>query len=176
MPPRPQKHSLPQPVSDELKESILALLRAKFYNSGDQELEAKCFAQDRKRLLAWVVLWPAAWLKGKEVTIHGEAYRKIFQTVFIDAAAHVTSKIHYRPAYLRQVIQEYFKCHGDEVYDEAKAVRNLAEHVLLIAGQARVAAPDPVAELAAAKRILDVPKRKKTVINPPLKTQLSLWG
>ena len=74
------------------------------------------------------------------------------------------------------MIQEYFKCHGDEVYDEAKAVRNLAEHVLLIAGQARAAAPDPVAELAAAKRILDAPKRKKTVINPPLKTQLSLWG
>ena len=47
MPPRPQKHSLPQPVSAELKESILALLRAKFYNSADQELEAKCFAQDR---------------------------------------------------------------------------------------------------------------------------------
>lgn len=157
---------LPQPVPDELRDSILSLLRSKFYRQEDGTIDQKAFAQDRSKLLAWVVFWPASWLNQRGVTIHGEAYRQIFNRVFLQAAAHVASKVKYRPAYLRQVIQSHFRIHGEEIYEEAKAMRTLAEHALLIAGQARRSSPDPVAALAAAQRLVAAPKRPRK----PVKT------
>ena len=176
---KPRKlQRLAQPVPEELRDSILSLLRTKFYRLENGEIDVKAFAQDRTRLLDWVVLWPAQWLFGKGVTIHGEAYRQIFNRVFIQAAGHVTSKVNYRPAYLRQVIQSYFRIHGEEVYAEAKSMRTLADHVLLIASQARQAAPDPVAQLAAAKALLAAPKRQpranKLVSRAPVNLELKL--
>ena len=127
------KHNrVPQPTPVELRDACLAILRAKFYNApGD----ARHFAQDRSRLLAWVVLYPATWLTKKGVTIHGDAYREIFREVFLQAAAHATDKIKYRPAWMRHVIQEHFKHHGEKYYDQAKAVRNLVEQTMLVVGR-----------------------------------------
>lgn len=160
---------LAQPTPKELTDSCLNLLRNKFY-SGDE----KSFFQDRRLLLKWVVLYPASWLTGKGVTIHGDAYREIFVKVFIQAAAHVTSKVKFRPAYLRQVIQSHFAIHGEDYYDEAKAVRNQIEQAMMIAGQPRVAAPDPVEQLAAARQLLAVPTRRKTTLKPAVKPVVNL--
>jgi len=185
-PQRPKFKRPPQPVPEELCASILELLRAKFYDGPDRAAEAKAFAQDRTRLLKWVVLWPAWWLNSRAVTIHGDEYRKIFVKTFLQAAAHVTSKVKYRPAYLRHVIQSHFAHHGEEYYDQAKALRAQVDHILLIAQQGREAAPDPVAALAAAQKLLAVPKRAKKAekplpatpkpaLQPPVKDQLSLF-
>ena len=174
MPPRPKFQRLKQPVPEDLRNSILGLLKSKFYGGPDQAAEAQEFAQDRKRLLGWVVLWPAKWLDERAATIHGEAYREIFNKVFLQAAAHVTSKVKYRPAYLMQVIQSHFRIHGEDYLDQAKAIRAVADHALFIAGQARQPAPDPVAELAKAKRLLDAPKRKKTAPLSPVKGAVNL--
>ena len=164
---------LAQPTPKELTDSCLNLLRNKFY-SGDE----KSFFQDRRLLLKWVVLYPASWLTGKGVTIHGDAYREIFVKVFIQAAAHVTSKVKFRPAYLRQVIQSHFAIHGEDYYDEAKAVRNQVEAAMMFVNQPRVAAPDPVQKLAEARSILAVPTRRKSApkapSEPAIKDQLSL--
>jgi len=86
-----QRISQPTPV--ELRDACLDLLRRKFYGTTPEE--ARSFAQDCSRLLAWVVLWPASWLNGRGVTIHGDDYRKIFADVFMQAAAHVESKVKY---------------------------------------------------------------------------------
>lgn len=171
-PKNPQRIKQPTPV--ELRDACLDLLRRKFY--GNTPEEAKSFAQDRNKLLAWVVLWPAAWLNGKGVTIHGDAYRKIFTQVFMQAAAHVESKVKYRPAYLRQVIQSHFRMHGEEYYEEAKSVRNLVENTMLMIGKTVPSAPDPVKELAAARDILAARKPKLTRPQASVKAQLNLFG
>lgn len=169
--PRPARPERPvQTTSKELVEDLLQIIRTKFY------LEHPiAFAKDRPRLLSWVVLYPAGWLKKRGVTLPPERYKAILVTVLLDAARFgQTTKVTYFPAYLRQVVQSHFQVHGDEYYEEAKSVRNLVEHAVLVAGQARgSAAPDPVAELAAAAQILRL-KTRKTVPKPPLNTQLNL--
>jgi hypothetical protein len=160
-----------QPTPSELTDALLDFLRRKFYTEPDDE---KRFLQDRSRLLAWVVLWPASWLNGKGVTIHGDAYREIFFKVFFQAAANITSKVKYRPAYLRQVIQSHFKIHGEEYYNDAKSVRNLADHALMLVGQFKAAAPDPVREMANARQILTSLKPKKSPPKKAVNDQLKL--
>lgn len=162
-----------QPVPDELTAALLDFLRRKFYTGPGDD---KCFFQDRRHLLTWVVLWPASWLNKKGVTIHGDAYREIFFKVFFQAAANMTSsKVKYRPAYLREVIQSHFKIHGEDYYNDAKSVRNLADHAMMLVGQFKPAAPDPVRELALARQLLVGSKKKvKTVINGPVNLELKL--
>jgi hypothetical protein len=156
-----------QPTPKELTDDLLGFLQRKFY-AGDP----KCFAQDRSRLLAWAVLWPAAWLNGKGVSIPPERYRQIFMAVFMDSLVHGTSKIKYRPAWLRQVIQSHFRIHGDEVYAEAKSARTLVENALALGCKAPVAArPDPIRELALAHKLVLPSKRVK---QSPHNDQLSL--
>ena len=162
-----------QPTPVELTESCLQILRAKFYREPGDE---KCFQQDRKRLLSWVVLWPANWLNSKGVTIHGDAYREIFVKVFLQAAANVQSKVKYRPAYLRQVIQSHFKIHGEDYYDQAKATRNVIEQTMVALGQARPSAADPVREMAAARQILTAAQPKNKPSQALVKAQLNLFG
>ena len=143
-----------QTVAQDLVDSLLNLLRNKFYaNSGD---DAKCFAQDRNRLLKWVVFMPAGWLNKRGVTLPAERYKAIFSHIVFEAVRHGnTSKVKYRPAWLKYVFQSHFKHHGEDYYNEAKSARALAEHVLLTAGKCqRVAAPDPIQELAAAAALL----------------------
>jgi hypothetical protein len=172
---RRQPERLKQPTPKELTDACLDFLRRKFYSfpGGD-----KAFFQQRRDLLRRVVLWPAAWLNNKSVTIHGDAYREIFMKVFMQAAAHVESKIKYPPAYLAQVIQSHFKIHGEDYYEAAKATRNQVDHVLMMTGQlAKRAAPDrdPVRELASARQILASGTPKKTAAKPVVKAQLNLF-
>lgn len=170
---RPKRPALMQPTSPELRDACLGILRSKFYGNSPEEVKA--FNQDRSRLLAWVVLYPAAWLNKRGVTMPGDAYRETFVKVFIQAAAHIESKVKYRPAYLRQVVQSHWAIHGEDYYEAAKTVRNLADHALLVAGQMRQNAPDPVAELAkAAALIKPTVRKKKSVVKAPLNQQPSL--
>ncbi len=171
---KPRKlNAFKQPTPKELTDACLELLRRKFYQ---QPGDDRCFAQDRSRLLAWVVLWPASWLNSRGVTIHGDQYREIFMKVFFQAAAHMESKVKYRPAYLRQVIQSHWKIHGEDYYEEAKSTRALVDHALLVAGKTVVPTPDPVREMASARQILSSLKPKRTAQKTPIKTQLNLFG
>lgn len=160
-----------QPTPQELTDSCLTLLRDKFYKGDD-----RCFFKDRGLLLKWVVLWPASWLNEKGVTIHGDRYRQIFVDVFINAAAHVESKIKYRPAYLRQVIQSHFAMHGEKYYEEAKAIRNRMETVMLALGKPVPRQDDPVKDLAAARKILTSLKPGKRGVKRPLNSQPDLFS
>ena len=162
-----------QPVAEELTAALLDFLRRKFYTAPGDE---KCFFQDRRHLISWVVFWPATWLNKKGVTIHGDAYREIFFKVFFQAAANMTSKVKYRPAYLRQVIQSHFKIHGEDYYNDAKSVRNLADHAMVLVGQFKPAGPDPVREMAKARELLTSLKPKKAQAKPAVKTQLNLFS
>lgn len=171
---KPKRPSPKQPTPKELTDSCLGLLRAKFYAGDD-----KGFFQERTDLLRLVVLFPAKWLNDRAVTIHGDKYREIFNEVFIQAAAHVVSKIKYRPAYFRQVIQSHMMIHGEEYYEAAKATRNAVDDVLLLARHAAAPlarADDPVRKLAELRDVLAVRKGKKQVAQPTVKKQLNLFG
>lgn len=164
-----------QPTPKDLTDACLEFLRRKFYTGPE---DGRKFLQDRSRLLAWVVLWPAAWLNNRGVTIHGDDYRDIFFKVFFQASAHMESKVKYRPAYLRQVIQSHFKIHGEDYYEEAKSTRNQVDQVLMLTGQIAKQAPaaDPVRELANARKILASQAPKKVAAEPAVKGQLNLFA
>lgn len=157
-----------QQTSPELLGACISFLQRKFYEGKDE-----AFAQDRQRLLQWVVCWPAKWLDERGITLSSDRYREIFFSVFMDGLRFGdTGKITYLPAWLAKVIQSHFAHHGDEIYDEAKSIRTLTESALILAGKLpTLAAPDPVRELAQAARLL---KPKKRAPNPPVKDQLTL--
>lgn len=140
-----------QITSDDLVDSLLSLIRTKFYQG-----HPVSFAKDRPRLLKWVVLYPATWLNKRAVTLPSDRYKDILTEILMAAARFCEpTKVTYLPAYLRQVVTSHFQVHGDEYYEQAKSIRNLVDNAVLMAGQARqTAAPDPVAELAAAARLL----------------------
>ena len=159
-----------QPTPQELRDACLDFLQRKFYQG-----HAVDFAKDRPRLLAWVVLWPAKWLNERGVTIPASRYQELFQTVIMDALRlGDTGNITYLPAWLAKVIQSHFACHGDEIYAEAKSMRTLVEHTMLITGQMPHAAPDPVRELAAAAALLKPRKAPKRPSKASVNDQLTL--
>lgn len=162
--PRP---TFKQPTSQELRDTCLDFLSRKFYPGRDV-----VFAKDRRRLLDWVVLWPAKWLDNRGVTIPSDQYRQLFMDVFMDGLRYGDLEaITYLPAWLAKVIQSHFAHHGDEIYERAKSVRTLAERAqTTLAGLPR-RQPDPIREMAAAARLL---KPKKQPRKAPIKQQLTL--
>jgi hypothetical protein len=159
--PKSPRSARKQIVADDLKENLLAFLQARFYKG-----HPVAFAKDRPRLLQWVVLWPAKWLDDKAVTLPPERYREILMEVFQDGLRFGDlERITYLPAWLAKVVQSHFRHHGDEIYDEAKSIRTLADHALAVAGRLETRAADPVRELAAAARLLQVKKPSKKPAN-----------
>jgi len=161
-----------QTTSQELLDDLLRFVGQKFYTD-----DYKAFAQDRQHLLKWVILWPAGWFNKRGVTVTGERYKKIFTDVMLNAVRHGnTNQINYRPAWLKMVIQSHFAVHGEEYYAEAKNVRNLAEHAMLVVGKAVGASqPDPVKELATAHALLARSKpKRKTIVKVALNMELKL--
>ena len=155
--------AIKQPTSQELLDALCEFIRRKFYPE-----HAVSFCKDRPRLLKWVVLYPAGWFNSRGVTVTPERYKAILEDILINALRFSEpSKVTYLPAYLRQVVQSHFRIHGEDYYAAAKAVRNLVEHAVIVAGHARVQALDPVRELATAARLLRVKKapRKQAVNN-----------
>ena len=156
-----------QLTSEELRDRMLGFIQRKFYEGHATE-----FNMDRRRLLAWVILWPAQWLIERGVTLPDDQFVEIFEGIFMDALRlGNTGKINYLPAWLAKVIQSHFAIHGDEIYERAKSIRTLAESALLVAGKASLARPDPVRDLALAHRLLTA---KKPVFKAPKKAQLNL--
>src|SRR6185369_17295894 len=99
--PNKAKRRFKQLTSDELLNELLGFLQRKFY-----EGRAVAFQKDRRRLLEWVVLWPARWLDERGVTVASDKYREIFMSVFMDSLRFGdTANITYLPAWLAKVIQ-----------------------------------------------------------------------
>lgn len=157
-----------QTVAHELRDDLLRQIWQKFYAPEGDPGSAR-FAQDRERLLKWVVLWPAGWLNSRGVTLPADRYKQIFSNIILEAVRHGnTSRIKYRPAWLKMVLQSHFRIHGEEYYTEAKSARAQAEHALLMLGQVKTAPePDPVRALAEAGALLARTKpAKRTGIKP----------
>ena len=162
-PPRPK-----QSLAVDLRDDLLRFIQQKFYpdsfcpaaDACDPN-EAKTFAQDRKRLIAWVILEPARFMNGKGFTVPADRYKQIVTSILLDALRHGnTSKIGYLPGWLKHVIQTHFNCHWEEYSDEAKAIAAKADYAIAVLGKipVRKESPDAVSELATAANLL---KRSK---------------
>jgi hypothetical protein len=161
-----------QMVSEDVAELLLGLIQRKFY-----EGRAVDFAKDRRRLLQWVVFWPAVgFFKERAVSLPGQRYHELLSQILIEAAANQTGPIRYVPAWLGQTVQSHFAHHGDEIYEEAKSLRTLAEHSLTMLGRLPVKPTEDVVDrFAAAGAILATTKRAaRPVKKGAVKEQLSL--
>lgn len=169
MKPRKQVRSVQQTPAEVL-EALLGLVQRKFYAG-----EVVNFAKDRKRILQWALLWPAReWFKPKSVSLPAARYQEILTKVIMEATIYQAGKINYRPAWLARVIQSHFEAHGDEIYDEGKAVRNVAENALLALGKLPVREDALVNDFAAASQLLDAAKPAKRKRAIQIDNQLNL--
>jgi len=171
--PRPAYPRPRQQTSQELLDGLCQFVRQKFYPEHPVN-----FAKDRPRLLEWVILYPAAWLNRRGVTLPPERYHALLTGILLDTVRFgQPSKVTYLPAYLRQVLQSHFEHHGEAIYEEAKSLRTVLEHTLFSVGRSvAVAAPDPVRDLARAATLLRAKKpAKKSPLKSGVTPQLNLF-
>lgn len=171
---RPAQDRPQQPVPAEIVSRLLAVIRNQFYpdalGGGDA---AKQWFEDQHFIKVRVVLWPAAWLNQRGVTLKPDRYQQILLDVFTDIKRHgSTGAVKFWPGYLAKCVQDHFRHHEEEIYEEAKALRTSLERAMGIAGAAAARQPDPVERLAAAHQVL-VSERKKRRCKPAEK-QLDL--
>ncbi|HYE33338.1 MAG TPA: hypothetical protein VEH27_18085 [Methylomirabilota bacterium] len=152
--PRPTQNTPSEVVSD-----LLSAIRNQFY----ADAEPKKWAQDAAFIRKNVVLWPAAWLNKRGVTLPPERYKQLLLDVFNEIKVHgKTGVVKYWPGYLMKCVQERFKHQEDAIYDEAKALRASIETALQMAGSA-AAKVDPITVMAEARRdLLKQPRRSPT--------------
>lgn len=116
------KQSLPEQIVADL----LGVIRRQFL----ADLAEKEWYQHRRFLLR-VVTWPAAWLNRRGVSLPPARYKAVFLGILDGVKVHgATAQVKYWPGYLLHCVQEHFKHHGDELYEEAKSVRHSVERAL----------------------------------------------
>jgi len=168
--PRSKKPVLKQPTPQEVLDSLLGFVEAKFYRAYRVNFE-----KDKPRLLQWVILWPARWFERRGVTVPADRYGEILKGIIQDAHDHGNlDQIKYLPAWLKNVVERHFAHQGDELYEEAKTLRSVVEHNLAVLGRFGVKEPDVVREFAAADRLLKVARSQKRGKVKPVNDQLSL--
>ena len=142
----------------EIIADLMGVIRNQFYAGNEAWFKDQAFIRRR------VVTWPAAWLNRRGVSIKPERYKELLLGIFQDIKRHgQTGAVKYWPGYLVHCVQEHFKHHGEEIYGEAKALRNLVEHALLAGSRAAGEAKsnDPVAGLALVHQALLAAHKRK---------------
>jgi hypothetical protein len=156
---RPKQHLPVDIVTD-----LLTAIRNQFYaDSRDQ------FLKDQHFIKREFCLYLASWLDKRGVTLKPDRYKALLLGLLNEIKTHGnTAAVKYWPGYLKHVLQQHLKHHGEDIYQEAKSLRTLAENSLLslshLNGGANAAAEptlDPVRALAEARRDLLTLKRQK---------------
>ena len=175
---RPKRASLPrqkQPTPEAVRDAVLLVIERQFYRD-----HRVAFLKDRGRLLQWVVLWPATWLDERGVTISPARYQEILigpKGILIEALRHgETGQIGYLPGWLRKCVQSHFKVHGERLYQEAKSVQAIADHLLLQVGRTTAPQVDPIRQLSDAAKLLAVPRPKPRRAPSAASLQGDLFG
>lgn len=148
------KQQLPVEIIGDLMDAV----RHGFY-SGDE-----AWFKDQHFIRRRVVTWPAKWLNGRGVTLKPERYKEILLDIFTEIKrCGKTEAVEFWPGYLAHCVQEHFKHHGEEIYNEGKALRNRVEFVLLGAQRATEASQgvDPVEGVAQVHQALMAGNRRK---------------
>ena len=172
---RPSAPRSKQPTPEAVRDAVLLIIERQFYR--DQRV---AFLKDWSRLLQWVVLWPATWLDERGVTISPARYQEILigqKGILIEALRHgATGEIGYLPGWLRKCVQSHFAVHGERIYEEAKSVQSIADHVLLQVGRSAAPQADPIRQLADAAKLLSAPRPKPRRAPSVTSAQGELFG
>ena len=163
----------PTPLEPPADDALLRLVQRRFYPATTPEAR-RHFYRDR-RMLLYALSWPAAWLEQRGLTCSPTRYRALMAERLAAIAAHGDPARYgpYFPAYLLKCIQDWFRHHGDELYDELKHIRNALDHLLASVSFADDVRRDAqhIATLAAAHRLIAGPRSHQT---QPHNHQLSL--
>src|SRR6185503_11203997 len=137
----------PSPLPAEIVNDLMAAARSFYSDFPERWFADQSFIRQR------VVTWPAGWLRKRGVSLKPERYKEILLGLFLDIKRKGnTGAVKYWPGYLAHCVQEHFKHHGDEIYEEAKSFRVALENAL---GKAQTAPrPDPVAVIAQVHQAL----------------------
>lgn len=147
-------------VDSDLISDLLGVVRRQFYSGND-----KRFFQERW-LLVQAITAPALWFDERGVKCNDERYRSLILGRLREIKEHgQVAQIRRFPAYLLHSIQTHLKHHGEEIYVEAKAIREKVD--LALQGLAKMPknAPDGTVEalVMARKALKSGPvKRSKT--------------
>jgi hypothetical protein len=140
-----------QEVDADLVDSLLAYVRNQFCGS----MTGAEWGKHSHFVKRNVILWPAKFITGKGFTLPGPRYAQIMRTVFAEIKAHgSTGSVRYWPGYLMKCVQDHFKHHWEEYYQEAKSARNIAESTLLTLGRLPARTDSTVETLAKAHHVL----------------------
>jgi hypothetical protein len=150
-----------QQLPEEIVQDLMGVIRNSFYG----DLPPKRWFEDQGFIRRKVVCWPAGWLISKGVTLKPERYKEIVMGVITTIKHHGdTGGVKYWPGYLLHCLQMHFKCHGDEIYEEAKSLRTALEktiqHVSLKCGAGKTWV-DPIEVLAMAGKVAATGRRHK---------------
>jgi hypothetical protein len=164
------------PVRQQLPQDIVADLMGVIRNSFYGDMEPKRWYQDQGFIRREVVCWPAGWLISRGVTLKPARYKEIVMGVITTIKQHGdTGGVKYWPRYLLHCLQMHFKCHGDEIYEEAKSLRTALENTLdrvTLLQSAGKAAVDPIEVLAMARKVGAPARRAKTKGKSPKQGEL----
>ncbi len=145
-----------QPTSQEMRDELLRFVQAHFYKN-----DYARFAKDQRMILKLVVLKLAVYLNDQAVTISESRYMEIMRDKILMEAVRFgrVDEVKYPPAYLGQIVDSHLRIHGEDYYDEAKAIRNQVDNALALAHKSATPRSDGVRELATASRLLMPTKR-----------------
>lgn len=159
-----------QEMPHEMVTRLVVLIRGQF--CGD--LSDKEWFQHENFVRFRVICWPARFMAGKGFTVSPERYEEIMRAILADVKRHgQTGEVRYWPGYLLRCVQQHWKHHWEEYYQEAKSVRSLAEAVVVSAGRAQ-AEDRGVEALALAHKVLTGQRRKPKAAAAP--KQLAFGG
>lgn len=159
---KPQLPKVAQPVPEEVMADLLSFIELKFYPG-----HRVSFEKDKKRLVDWVIRFPARWLYKRGVTLETARYRQLLQDVLMDALRHGNfGQIKYLPGYLRSVVESHFDHHEDEIYEEAKALRRMTDAIVTTLGQLPRLQRDIASEFANMDRLHKAAKSRRAAPAP----------
>jgi hypothetical protein len=114
----------------ELLEELLGEVKRRFYPSDDPRRRAHYY-RDRRHLIH-ALCWPAAWLRHRGLTCSHPHYRQLLRAQLHAIGTHGDPRHYsaYFPSYLLKCLQDHFRHHGDELYEQLKHVRNALDRLL----------------------------------------------
>ena len=161
-------------LPDVIVERFLRSLRNQFYKGVD-----KLFFQE-KPLLIQAICYPARWLDERAVRLNSKRYTTILTTIIRTINAHGNlGKVRSMGRYLLHCVQLHMQHHGEDYYEQGKAIRNALEDVMLGVQRARsTRGPLPaddttVPDLAKVHRVLSSSKKtRRKATETPLQPDL----
>jgi hypothetical protein len=154
------QHRPKQQLPAEILGDLMGVIRRQFY----PDATAKQWLQESNFIRREFVLYLAAWLDKRGVTLPPLRYKQILLERLNEIKQHgATDRIKYFPGYLKHVLQQHLKHHGEEYYQEGKNVRALAENALVAVGKIGTGGEhlDPIRVMAEARRDLLAARKKK---------------